>query len=106
MNKINPANRVHPVILSKLPLHTLLLISKRNVHLLQRDLVERASDLQTFRLLILPQSIPRRIIKLSELFSPVKAFFLENRLGLVDLFLGGSKDWASFCALLCAGFGC
>ena len=104
MNKINPVHPGHKSCLSCL--HGFLLIGQRYVHLLQRDLVERAGDLQTFRLLILPQSIPRRIIKLPDLLSRVKASLFENRLGVVDLFFGGAKDRASLGALLRAGFGC
>src|SRR5690242_10580150 len=80
-------------------LHGLLLLRQRDVHLLKRDLVERAGHLEPFRLLILPQSIPRRIIKLAELFPAVKTPLLQNRLSLVDLLLGGAKNRAAFGAL-------
>jgi hypothetical protein len=39
------------------------------VHFLKRDLIERAGHLEPIRLLILPQSFTRRIIKLAELLS-------------------------------------
>ena len=52
-----------------------------------------------------PDIFARRIVKLPELFAAVKAALLENGLGLVDLFLGGAKDWAAFGVLLRAGCG-
>src|SRR6185369_9394051 len=88
--------RVHP----RPKLHRLLFLRERDVHLLKRDLVERAGHLEPLRLLILPQSFTRRIIKLAELLASVKAPVLQNRLSLVDLFFGGAKDWAAFGALL------
>ena len=89
----------------KQPLHRFLFFRQSDIHLLERDLVERAGHLQPFRLLILAQSLARRIVKLAELFTAVKAALLENGLGLVDLFLGGAKDGAAFRGLLRAGCG-
>src|SRR6185369_5454286 len=88
--------RVHP----RPKLHRLLFLREVDVHLLKRDLVERAGHLEPLRLLILPQSFSRRIIKLAELLSAVKAPLFENRLSLVDLFFGSAKDRASFGTLL------
>src|SRR5215213_6195357 len=92
--------RVHPW------LHSLLFICETDVHLLKRDLVERARHLEPFRLLILPQSLTRRIIKLAELLSGVKAPLLQKCLSLVDLFLRGAKNRAAFDALLRRRLGC
>src|SRR5215212_2131032 len=94
--------RVHP----QSKLHPLLFLRECNVHLLKGDLVERARHLEPFRLLILPQSVPRRIIKLAELFSRIKAPLLQEGLGLVDLFLRGAKDRAAFSGLLRRWLGC
>src|SRR6185369_9478947 len=94
--------RVHP----RPKLHRLLFLRERDVHLLKRDLIERAGHLESFRLLILPQSFTRRIVKLAELFPGVIAPLLQNCLSLVDLLLGSAKDWAAFSALLRRGFGC
>src|SRR6185503_16174000 len=87
-------------------LHGFLFICERDIHLLKSDLVERARHLEPFRLLILPQSITRRIIKLAELLSGVKAPLLPNRLRLVDLLLRSAKDRAAFGALLRCRLGC
>ena len=83
--------------------HRFLFFRQCDVHLFEGDLVESAGHLQPFRLLILAQPIPRRIVKLAELFTGVKAPVFKNGLGLVNLFLGGAKDWAAFRALLRAG---
>src|ERR1041385_3089767 len=99
------ADRVNPRS-SAAQLHRLLFLSERDVHLLKRDLVERAGHLEPFRLLILQQSFTRRIIKLAELFTSVKAPLLQDRLGLVDLFLRRAKYRAAFSALLRRRFGC
>lgn len=86
--------------------HCLLFLRQSYIHLHECVLVERAGHLQPFRLLILAQSLARRIVKLSELLAAVKAALLENGLSLVDLFLGGAKDWAAFRGLLRAGLSC
>src|SRR5689334_25366854 len=86
-------------------LHSLLLLRELYVHLLKRDLVKRARHLEPFRLLILPQSLARRIIKLAELFSGVKPALLQDRLSLVDLFFCGAKYRAPFRPLLRRPFG-
>src|SRR5215212_2115622 len=106
MTRIDPVYpftiRVHPWCKS----HALLFFRQSDIHLLQRYFVKRTGYLQPFRLLILPQSIPRRIVKLADLFAPIKTTLLEKRLGLVDLFFIGTKDWASLGALLRGRFAC
>src|ERR1044072_2120775 len=87
-------------------LHCLLFLRKVDVHLLKRDLVERAGHLETFRLLILPQSIPRRIVKLAYLVTRVETTLFENGLRLVDLILSRTENRASFDALLGRGLCC
>lgn len=53
--------------------HALLLLSKSDVHLLECYFVERAGHFQTFRLLILPQALPRGVVELSDLLPAVKS---------------------------------
>lgn len=77
-------------------LHRFLFVGQRDVHLLERDLVQRSGHFQTFRLLILAQALPRRIIQFSQLFSRVEAARFKQRLRLVDLFLRGPKNGAAF----------
>jgi len=67
-----------------------------DVHLFECDLVECPGHFQSFRLLILAQTLACRIIQLAELFSRVVTTGLEQRLRLVDLFLRGAKDRAAF----------
>ena len=99
--KIGPICPIGPIL--RLVLHRLLFVSQRDVHLLKRYPVERAGHLQPFRLLILAQTLARRIVKLADLLARVKPAVLENRLGLVDLFLIGAKDWTTPGPLFRAG---
>src|ERR1700730_12321173 len=75
--------------------HRLLLVGQRNAHLFQRDFVEGPGNLDAFSLLILSESISRRIVKLTDRFPAVEAAPLQHGLRLVYLFLGCTKDWAT-----------
>ena len=76
--------------------HSFLFVSERDVHLFQRDLVERAGHFQSLRLLVLTQALACRIVEFPELFAGVEAARLEQRLRLVDLFFRGAKNRPAF----------
>src|SRR5688572_8192136 len=78
------------------PLHALLFFSKSDVHFLEGDLVECPAYLQSFRLLVLPQSFTGRVVELSDLLSVVKTARFKKGLGLVDLVFRGTKDRTTF----------
>jgi hypothetical protein len=83
-------------------LHGFLFIGQRDVHLLERDLVERTRDSDALRLLILAQALAGSVVEFSDRFSGVEAARLEQRLCLVDLLFRRSKDGAAF-GLFCFG---
>src|SRR6266568_3130071 len=79
-----------------LPPDLLLAVSKSDAHLFESDLVKRAGDFQSFRLLILSQAGARLRVELPDLFPAVKTALFENNLRLFDLILGSPKHGTAF----------
>ena len=73
-----------------------LAIRKGDAHLFQCGLVKCSRGLQSFLLLILPQGIARRVVKLARLVPAIEATLFQYGLSLVDLILGGAEYGPTF----------
>ena len=87
------------------PLHGLLFVCERDVHLFERHLVESARHLYPFGLLILLQTRARIIVELSSLLARIEVALLENRLRLLDLILISTEDRAALRCVCVSGLG-
>src|ERR1041385_8009047 len=78
-------------------LHRALLVSERDAHFFECDLVQRPRHLKTLGLLILLQAGARGRVELARLIAAIEVPLLQNRLSLFDFISIGSKDRPPVC---------
>src|SRR5205807_10410254 len=76
-------------------LHALLLFSESDAHLFQGHLIERASELKAFGLLVFFQTRASISAELTSLLAGIEPSLLQNGLRLFDLIRRRAKDRTS-----------